>query len=129
MSARCRFRPRITKKKHVFFFCPARALNCCRFLKKKHLILVDKEIIPKKTKFISRNKKFFACFFRRPHKLYLKYVKICFISSLSLTFPEICPMFFYLIALINFPENRWIVFFPKCFFHRPPSLDFGFSLI
>ena len=29
-----RFRPRITKKKHVFFFCLTSALNFCRFSKK-----------------------------------------------------------------------------------------------
>ena len=55
---------RALQKKHVFFFCPARALDCCRF--------------PKKNKLISGNKKyfgsyvFFACFFRRPHYLFKK---------------------------------------------------------
>ena len=62
------FRPRITKKKHVFFFCPARALDCCRF--------------PKKTQSIS-----IACFFKIGQKFF-------FIYSPSLTFPEICLMFF-----------------------------------
>ena len=35
-----------------------------------------------------------------------------FISSPSLTFLEICQMFFYLDALINFSQN-WLIFF--CF--------------
>ena len=134
MSARIRFRPRIIKK-HVFFSCPARALNCCRFSKKKHLILVNKKTIPEKTKFISGNKKaflqlcFFCLFFLSPSLTLFKIGQFFFISLFSLPFPEIYPMFFYLVALINFSEIGEMFFFPKCFFNRPPSLDFVFFRI
>ena len=39
------------QKKHVFFVCPARALDCCRFPKKIKSISGDKKFIPKKVNF------------------------------------------------------------------------------
>ena len=82
MSARIRFRPRITEKRHEFFFRPAHALDCCLFLKKTQLISGNKKNILKTFENIDQ--------------------KIFFISLPSLTFPEICQMFFYLVALITF---------------------------
>ena len=51
MSARIRFRPRITKKK-----------TCADFLKKNYLILLDEKNIPKKNKLILGNKKKFTSY-------------------------------------------------------------------
>ena len=42
------------QKKTCVFFCPAHALNCCRFSKKTHLILVNKKTF-RKNKFISED--------------------------------------------------------------------------
>ena len=74
-----RFRPRITKK-HVFF-CPAGALDCCRF----QSILGDKKNIPKKTRSFQEIKNIFPAmffllvFFRRPHYLFFKLGQKCFL--------------------------------------------------
>ena len=132
MSARIRFRPRITKKK-CFFFSPARALDCWRFPKKKNSQFQEiKKTFQKKTKFISRYKKIFfqLCF------------TCLFFSSPSLTFFKI-DLFFYFVALINFyrkmsnvffisslsitfTKNRFnVCFFFLNFFFLPLSLDFG----
>ena len=49
MSVRIRFRPRITKKKTDVFFCPAR-IELLPIFEKKHLILVNKKTVRKKTR-------------------------------------------------------------------------------
>ena len=129
MSARIRFRPHITKKTHVVFFCPARALNFCRF-PKKQIILGDGKK-SEKNKFISGYKKnifptmffFCLCFLVALFNSIWNRSKDIFISSPSLTwltFQEICQMFFYFVALINFSKNRFKQFFLNVFL--PPSL-------
>ena len=125
MSARIRFRLRITKKKHVFFFCPARPLDCYRFPEKQHTISGDKRNIPKKKKFISKDKKYFS-----------GYVFFClFFVVLINFFLNRSKVFFHFFALINFSRNMTNVskicsmfFFSQMFFFLP-SLDFGFFLI
>ena len=108
MSARIRFRPRITKK-NMFFFCTARALNCCRFSKKTRFILVDKKNIPKKKSLFQEMKHFFS-----------SYVFIaCFFSSPSLPLFKKGHCFIYFVALINFSRNL-----SKVFFIWSPSLTF-----
>ena len=56
-------------------------------------------------------------FFCRPHLLFLNRTKVFFIWSSSLTFPEMYPIFFYLVALNNNNKNRFNVFlFSNVFF-------------
>ena len=69
---------------------------------------------------------FFLLVFSSPSLTLFKIGQFLFISSLSLTFPEFVQCFFYLVALINFSENSWNVFFSQMFF-LPPSL-FRFSI-
>ena len=117
MSARIRFRPRITKK-NMCFFCPARALDCCRFSEKKQSISKDKKNISKKTSLFREIKNIFPAIFfllifsspslffflNRSHFFFIlspsltfpNIWPICFIWSPSLTFPKICSMFFFL---------------------------------
>ena len=47
MSARIKFRPRITNK-NMLFFLPNARIEVLTIFQKKHLILVDKKNIPKK---------------------------------------------------------------------------------
>ena len=61
MSARIRFRPRITKKT-MCFFLPSARIELLPIFEKNHLILVHEKNIPKK--FQEINKTFFQlCFF------------------------------------------------------------------
>ena len=61
---------------HVFFSAQRAHKIVADF--EKTVNLGDKKNIPKKNKFISRDKKYFssyvflACFFRRPHQLFFK---------------------------------------------------------
>ena len=67
-----------------------------------------------------------ACFFPVALINFFKIVqKFFFIWSPHLH-QEMCPMSFYLVALINFSKSRFDVFFFLNVFLRPPSLDFGF---
>ena len=134
MSARIIFRQRITKKTCVF--SAQRAHWIVADFRKKTVNFGRKKKHCEKNKFISGDKKnifpamFFCLFFSTPSLTFFSNrSKVFFNSSPSLTFLEICPMFFYFVALINLSKNRLNVFFLECFFYRPPSLDFGFFLI
>ena len=66
----------------------------------------------------------FCLFFSSPLLSFFKHIKIgqtFFISLPSLTFLEICLIFFYLGAIIKFSKKRFNVFFSQMFF-LPPSL-------
>ena len=52
---------------------------------------------------------FLLVFFRRPHYILKKIVQFLYFV-VSLTFQEMCPMFFYLDALNNFSKNSLNVF-------------------
>ena len=131
MSARIRFRPRFTQKTCGFFLPSARIAFLLIFDKKKHFILVDKKNIPKKNKFILGNKKtFFLLVFLLPSLTLFIFGILLFILSPSLTFPEICPMFFLIWSpSLTFPKIGGMFFLLNVFFYRPPSLDFGFCPI
>ena len=97
MSARIRFKPRITKKN--MFFLPSARIGFMPISEEKQLVSGDKKKMPKKNKFISGDKKYFSSyvfclFFRRPHYLFL-----------------IDQKFFYLVALISFFRILYNVFF------------------
>ena len=129
MSAHIRFRPRITKEKA--FFCLSRALDCCR-LPKKNSQFRDIKKHSEKNKFILWDKKYFSSyvFFCLFFFFALINFKICqkvfFLLSPSLTFPEICPMFFFI--SLTFPKIGSMYFF-KCFFSTLSHqiLDFFWS--
>ena len=135
MSARIRFRQRNTKK-NMCFFCPSRALDCCRFSKKICLFREIKNHSEKK-KFITGDKKnifpamFFFLFFSSPSSIFFSNRSKVFYFVVLINFSRnLSNVFFYFIALINFSKNRLNVFFLKCFFfHLPSSSDFGFFLI
>ena len=59
---------------------------------------------------------FFLLVFSSPSITLIKIGQFLFILSLSLPFPEFVQCFFYLVALINFSENSWNVFFFLKFF-------------
>ena len=110
MSARIRFRSRITKKT-CFFFLPSARIRLLPISGKKQSISRGKKKLPKKTNSF------------REIKNISSYVFFClfFFVALINFFFKSSKVVFYFVALIDF-------FFLKCFF-RPPSLDFGFFLI
>ena len=114
MSARIRFRQRITQKKTCVFFCRARSLDCWRFARKQ-LTSGDKKTISKKTSLFQKIKNFFPamffCLFIRRPPFFKKMVKSCF----------------YFVALINFSRNLSTVFFissPSLTFPKTGSMFF-----
>ena len=122
MSARIRFRPRITNKKHVFFL-PSARVELLAIFEKKTFILADKEIFRKK-KQVHFREEFFS-----------SHVFFClFFSSPSLTLFKIGLNCLYFVALITFSRNlsnvffiRYFpkiggMFFSKCFFFTAPLI-------
>ena len=109
------------QKKHVFFLSIAR-IGLLPIFEKNRLISGDKNNSEKK-KFITGDKKtffqlcFFSCFFRRPRQFFFQMDQKFFILSFSLTFLEICPMFFFISSpSITSPKKGSMFFFLKCFF-------------
>ena len=95
---------RALPKKNICFFCPARALDCCRFAEKNNQFREIKKNILKKQ---VRSKLFyFVALITFSRNL----SNVFFTWSPSLTFPKICSMFFFqiffLLSLIRF----WIFF-------------------
>ena len=130
-SAHIRFRQRITKKKCVFF-CPARALDCCKFPKIFQLISGDKKNILKKTSLSREIFLFFQlCVFLLVFHVTLInffsnnnfFTSFCYFVAL-INFSKKLSNVFFFVALINFSKNMFNVFF-----YCPPSLDFEFFLI
>ena len=120
MSARITLRPRTTKKTCVFFLASTR-IRVLPISEKTVNFGIEKNYSEKKQVYFERYKKkfqlcFFCFFFVALINFFENRSKVFLISSLSLTFPEICPMFFYFVTLNNFFNNRFNVFFLKCFF-------------
>ena len=120
-----------------FFFCSARALDCCRFRKKQSIWEIKKH--SEKTKFISRDKNIFPAMF-----FFMFFLLVFFVAFNNFFYNRSKVVFiFYFVALINFSRNMssvffiWSpsftfpkiclmfnVFFLKCFFYRPPFIKF-----
>ena len=104
MSARIIFRPRITKN-HVVFLCPARALDCCRFMEKIREI---KKYFQKETSLFQEIKKHFPSYV---------FLLVFFVALIN--FSRNLFRFFYFVALIDFSKNRFnfdfssMLFFPS----------------
>ena len=125
MSARIRFRPRITKKTCGFFLPSARIRllpisGKKTFLKKTSSFREIKNILP-------------AIFFLLPFiNFFLMKVKsFVLFRRRDYLFKKFVQCFFYLDALINFFKNSLnVCFFLNLFFPPPPpSLDFEFFLM
>ena len=121
-------------KKNMCFFCPARALYCCRFPKKNCQFREIKNIPKKNNSFWEitniHQLCFFCLFFPSPSLPFLKKVESFFYFVALINFTRnLSNVIFYLDALINFSKNRLNVFFSLMFFFRPPLLDYGFFLI
>ena len=101
------------------FFLPSACIRLLPISEKKQSISGDKKNIPKKNKFISRDKKYFSSyvfllvFFVALISLpFFKLGQKCFfISSPSLTFPDICPMF----SIISLPSLTFPKIGSMCF--------------
>ena len=93
---------RALQKKNMCFVYPARALDCCRFPKKQ--ILRKNKLIS--GEFFLFSYVFFWLVVFVAHFNYYQNRSNVFISSPSLTFPEICPMLLCLVALFNWRDPQ-----------------------
>ena len=121
---------RALPEKHVGFFLPSARIRLLPLSEKNCQFREMKKRCRKKTSSFREIKNilpgifFFACFFRRPHYLFLKKVKSVFYFVALINFSRNVSNVFYLDALISCTKNMLTFFFLKCFFLRPPSLDF-----
>ena len=113
MSTRIRFKQRITKKKTGVFFLSSARIGLLPISEKKQFISRDKKTFRKKHTFISRDENIFpAMFFLLVFFIALinflsNRSKVFFISSPSLTFLEICQMFFCFTSTAIVVDASW----------------------
>ena len=115
----------------MFFLLLSTRIGLLLISEKKHLISEDKKKqVNLRDKNIFPAMFFSACFFMTPYSKNFQLDQKFFYFVALINFSRnLSNVFLYFVALINFTKNRFNVFFLKCFFYRPPSLDFGFSLI
>ena len=106
-------------RKNCVFFLPSARIRVLPIFEKNSQFREIKKH-SEKNKFILGDDKnifpamFFCClfFFRRPHYFLKNRTKVLFIFSPSLTFPEICPMFFFISSpSLTFPKIGSMFFF------------------